>query len=143
MTNSDNELREKLAAIEHERWADWQQWVHAVYANQTQPFEKAIENWKKQIATPYSELSDREKASDMEQVDRYWPLLMEWHQKEIKAAVREATQRCHDAMFPYEPDEPCPYCMCEAESIQHEALIECQEQLKQEGINPQREGRNG
>jgi len=26
----DGELREQLAAIEHERWADWQKWCHKV-----------------------------------------------------------------------------------------------------------------
>jgi hypothetical protein len=53
-----DELREKLASIEHERWADWQRWVHAVYENPTRPFEEAIKNWKRQIDTSYSELSD-------------------------------------------------------------------------------------
>ena len=71
-------LREKLAEIEHERWADWQRWVHDVYNNPTQRFEVAIKNWERQIKTPYSELSDKEKASDMEQVDRYWHLIDEY-----------------------------------------------------------------
>lgn len=73
---SEDELKEKLAEIEHERWADWQKWIHLVYENPTRPFEEAIANWKVQIDTPYSKLSDREKASDMEQVDRYWPLVL-------------------------------------------------------------------
>lgn len=75
-----DELREKLAAIEHERWADWQKWLHSkLYLANDAPdytIDKAdIDRWQRQIDTPYSELSDKEKASDMEQVDRYWPLI--------------------------------------------------------------------
>ena len=34
-----------------------------------------LERWDRQIETPYEKLSEREKASDMEQVDRYWQLI--------------------------------------------------------------------
>lgn len=68
-----DELCEKLAAIEHERWAAWQNWVHKVYLEGN--FGEFMLRWQKQINTPYAELSDKEKASDMEQVDRYWPLI--------------------------------------------------------------------
>lgn len=76
-----DELREKLAAIEHERWADWQKYCNQK-VRQVVPIEhlKEVEDlllthWERQIATPYERLSDKEKASDMEQVDRYWPLM--------------------------------------------------------------------
>ena len=85
MTSKDElrELKEKLAAIEHERWADWQSWVHS----KCKEFEdeggeyvgfpdELYKRWERQIATPYEQLSDQEKASDMEQVDRYWPLIL-------------------------------------------------------------------
>ena len=76
-TEQDNELREKLAAIEHERWADWQKWVHKVLreANPSPEIGDILERWDRQIETPYEQLTDREKASDMEQVDRYWQLI--------------------------------------------------------------------
>lgn len=84
MTPNTNEdwLREKLATIEHERWADWQKWVHAQMTDELVngipmfclPIETVV-RWQKQIKTPYAQLSSREKASDMEQVDRYWPLI--------------------------------------------------------------------
>ena len=76
-TEQDKELREKLAAIEHQRWADWQKWVHKVLreANPSPEIGDILERWDRQIETPYEKLSDREKASDMEQVDRYWPLI--------------------------------------------------------------------
>lgn len=66
--SSYEELVEKLAAIEHERWSYWQSWVHTVYENPTRPFEEAIKNWKRQIDTPYAELTEQEKQSDREQV---------------------------------------------------------------------------
>lgn len=85
-TEQDKELREKLAAIEHERWADWQRYVHSVcYENKgiggeptgelTIPSEHA-RRWERQIETPYNELSEKEKDSDREQVDRYWQLII-------------------------------------------------------------------
>lgn len=76
-TEQDKELREKLAAIEHERWADWQKWVHKVLreANPSPEIGDILERWDRQIETPYEKLSEREKASDMEQVDRYWQLI--------------------------------------------------------------------
>lgn len=97
------ELRNKLAAIEHERWADWQQWVHdqalkVEYDGKLHHIEiKAItyKRWQRQIDTPYEELSWGEKQSDMEQVDRYWPLIEEYIKKEkeeIKDNLTEETK---------------------------------------------------
>lgn len=78
-TEQDKELREKLAAIEHERWADWQRWMHKKARMTDQGHliidREDVERWERQIATPYSDLSEKEKASDMEQVDRYWQLI--------------------------------------------------------------------
>jgi hypothetical protein len=84
-TEQDKELREKLAAIEHERWADWQRYVHSVcYENKGiggEPTGELIipselaRGWERQIGTPYQELTEKEKDSDREQVDRYWQLI--------------------------------------------------------------------
>lgn len=82
-------VREQCAAIEHERWAHWQQWMHA----QCVPGEDGsltipaalVARWGRQIATPYAELSEQEKASDRHQVDRYWPL--------VSAALEESRRR--------------------------------------------------
>ena len=84
-TEQDKELREVLAAIEHQRWADWQRHVHSVcYENKGVGGEPAGEltipsefarRWERQIETPYHELSEKEKNSDREQVDRYWQLI--------------------------------------------------------------------
>lgn len=76
------ELRERLAAIEHERWASWQKYVHGVCLDNGPELggnliipDWAVENWTRQINTKYADLSEEEKQSDREQVDRYWPLI--------------------------------------------------------------------
>jgi hypothetical protein len=82
MAMTRDELIEALAAIEHERWSDWQEYVHESCGHDE--YDRLIldpdryNGWKRQIATPYADLSEREKQSDREQVMRYWPLLVEF-----------------------------------------------------------------
>ena len=73
-----NELFEKLADIEHQRWASWQKYLHSKCCNAGRKvaFSKELfEYWKKQIKTDYKDLSEIEKDSDREQVMRYWDLI--------------------------------------------------------------------
>lgn len=88
--SGEEELLEKLAAIEHERWADWQTWVHKVINEGVEgtTLEQFMERWDKQIATPYAALSEAEKQSDRDQVMRYWPLLLAWHSQQVEAAIQ-------------------------------------------------------
>ena len=82
LMKTQNELYEKLAAIEHERGADWQKYLHSKGVKQPDeggewvcfPAE-LIRHWERQIATPYAELSEKEKIEDRKQVDRYWHLV--------------------------------------------------------------------
>jgi hypothetical protein len=53
-------MREKVAALEHEQWAHWT----AYMLDNLTP--ENIERWRRQIKTPYSELSEKEKESDRE-----------------------------------------------------------------------------
>jgi hypothetical protein len=77
------ELYEKLAAIEHKRWADWQKYLHSKCDKVTgRPINQGllipadlVKHWERQIRTEYKDLSEAEKQSDRDQVDRYWPLL--------------------------------------------------------------------
>lgn len=72
---------ESLAAIEHDRWASWQRYVH----DHCQRLEDGAlvipadlaARWEAQIETPYAELSEQEKDSDREQVQRYLPTIIE------------------------------------------------------------------
>jgi len=73
------ELFEKLAAIEHERWADWQKYMHGICKENPDGSltitVDLVERWDQQIATPYADLSETEKESDRDQVRRYWDLI--------------------------------------------------------------------
>jgi hypothetical protein len=74
-----DDLREQLAAVEHERWAHWQQYMHSVCTRQPDGSllipAALVRRWERQIATPYDQLPEQEKRSDREQVDRYWGLI--------------------------------------------------------------------
>src|SRR3990167_9401794 len=67
-------LVELLAAIEHERWASWQNFMHSLCLDRVIP-EELFNRWERKISTPYSELSEKEKQSDRDQVMRYLPLI--------------------------------------------------------------------
>jgi hypothetical protein len=72
-------LRRQLAAIEHQRWADWQRWMHEqcerLPSGELVIPASLVDRWERQIATPFEALSEAEQRSDLEQVDRYWPLI--------------------------------------------------------------------
>lgn len=90
----EEKLIEKLAAIEHERWADWQRYCHDKIDSVGGHIPVNLkENWERQIATPYDQLSEEEKQSDRDQVMRYWPIIIEflssYRQELIEWAERE------------------------------------------------------
>lgn len=69
------ELVNRLAAVEHERWAHWQRYVHSkcvkgLDGSLTIPAE-LVGRWERQISTSFDELSESEKESDRIQVHRY------------------------------------------------------------------------
>ncbi|WP_163512217.1 hypothetical protein [Fodinicola acaciae] len=72
-------LLERLAAIEHERWSHWQRYLHSQCerANDGSLIIPAelVERWTTQMNMSYAELSDQEKESDREQVQRYLPVV--------------------------------------------------------------------
>jgi len=75
-------LVEELAALEHERWAHWQKYLHDKGQRQSNgsvllPAE-LVARWERQINTQYADLAVEEKESDREQVRKYLPLLERW-----------------------------------------------------------------
>ncbi len=97
--NEVDELRQQLAAIEHQRWADWQEYMFNLCQPDLDEMDEPtgglviptelVDRWNRQIITAYAGLSEKEQASDMEQVDRYWPIVEAWHHRE-SAKEREA-----------------------------------------------------
>lgn len=74
-----DELFEKLADIEHQRWAAWQKYMFSkckqnIDGSLVIPVE-LVSQWGTQIELPYLELLEKEKNSDREQVFRYWDLI--------------------------------------------------------------------
>ncbi|MCP4405032.1 MAG: hypothetical protein GY801_47990 [bacterium] len=72
-------LREKLAEIQHEIWAHWMKHQFSVGTfnddgTWTMPCEK-VQQWRRQMDTPYAELSEPEKESDREQADKILPII--------------------------------------------------------------------
>lgn len=95
-----NNILEKFAEQEHIRWAKWQNYLHSflTWNNDIQawvlPHEKK-EHWQRQIQTPYSMLSEKEKDSDREQVKPYLAFL----QSEISLAVAQREKEMLENMM--------------------------------------------
>lgn len=74
-------LVEELAAVEHQRWSHWQDNVHRQSTRLPDGSAlipaPAVERWDRQIAAPYSELSEAEKQSDRDQVERYLSVVLQ------------------------------------------------------------------
>lgn len=84
-----DELKEQLADIEHQRWADWQAYCHKVLRENITScpqMEVVLERWDRQIATDYKDLTEKEKDSDRDQVDRYWYLIAEYTDRKVREA---------------------------------------------------------
>lgn len=88
MSETQNILRGQLAAIEHQRWADWQRWVHSQCTIGDDGSliipKELVDRWERQISTPYNQLSEPEQLSDLKQVDRYWSIILAFIDKSIR-----------------------------------------------------------
>jgi hypothetical protein len=68
-----NEIIEKLAALEHEQWVHWTKYM---LENMT---DENVERWNRQIETPYSYLSEKEKESDRVWAEKVYVVLEEFN----------------------------------------------------------------
>ena len=76
-----DELKSELAAVQHEIWAHWMQYLFSICIEEDDGCyiipSIFADRWKRQIATHYDHMSPKEQASDLEQVDRFMPILLE------------------------------------------------------------------
>lgn len=80
ISNQDfSKIREELAALEHERWSHWQNYLHSKCKKNADGSlvipKDLVAQWERQSNTVFEELSEKEKESDREQVDKYLPIL--------------------------------------------------------------------
>lgn len=68
----NNDLRERLAALCHEQWSGWMRYL---FEHCSLIPESFVIRWKRQMNTPYTELSEEEKESDRKEADRFLTLL--------------------------------------------------------------------
>lgn len=87
------ELKAQLAAIEHQRWGDWMKYFFSkcderLDGDRIVPggYARALE---RQIATPYRDLSVKDQNADIEEVERYWPLVEPFILDALSQRVRE------------------------------------------------------
>lgn len=69
-----NVIREKLASLAHKQWAGWMKYlfnksIKNIDGTVTIP-KWAVERWKRQMNTSYSDLPESEKESDRKEADK-------------------------------------------------------------------------
>lgn len=75
------DLREKLAELCHEQWSGWMKYLfskcndHPAGTGALVMPAWAVERWRRQMNTPYRELSEPEQDSDRTEADRFLDLL--------------------------------------------------------------------
>lgn len=68
------DVRERLAELAHKQWSGWMDYLFEKCKSNSDGTETipkwAVDRWKKQMKTNYTELSDTEKDSDRSEADR-------------------------------------------------------------------------
>lgn len=96
----ESDLKEQLASIQHGIWAHWMKYLFSVCKLSMQgtliiPM-KLVKQWERQMNTPYEKLSKKEQASDMEQVDKFWGLVVNAKLPEKSELLKEGYKAMAD-----------------------------------------------
>ena len=74
MNNYDHVI-ESLAEFFHNQWIHWMKYMIPIIEENNEETVESINKWKKQMKTPYKKLTNKEKESDREQVDKFFDFL--------------------------------------------------------------------
>jgi len=144
MTNS--ELIERLADKEHAGWAHWMDYLFSKCLMNDRreviiPLP-LVERWRKQAEIPYTQLSEREKQSDRDEVAHILPIIDEYVRNETILAMLKELAQGEAVRYASEVDGDilydCPFCspggQYEPNEGQHEPtclVIRAQQFLKE------------
>ena len=100
MTALINQVRETLADLEHAIWAHWMNYMFSQGTfnpdgSWVMPPCK-VKCWQRQMATPYLELPEAERESDLHQADKILALLTNSSALILSSRQNRAYQRHHD-----------------------------------------------
>ena len=122
MNNKDktlNDVFEKLADIEHQRWAGWQKYLHSKCTKDrgslTIPAGYVF-HLERLIKTSYDNLTEKEKESDRDEVRKYWPLIKsQYIKRSEQKQLREYLWLSHGHLGLYGDDGEMQCIKCSAD----------------------------
>ena len=90
---TEQELIEQLADKEHASWCHWMDYlfsrcISTIEGDAVIPNDLAL-RWRRQASTPYTELTEREKQSDRDEVAHILPIIDEY-MKHVIVAISNA-----------------------------------------------------
>lgn len=115
------DLVEHLADKEHASWTRWMVYLFTVSKQRPDgsmviPAE-FVQRWRRQVATPYAQLSEAEKESDRNEVRQILPAIQERFKRYRSALNHIANQFCdrapEDGETPYTPCTESGDCITE------------------------------
>ena len=119
-----HELREFLAALEHEQWSHWTKYMLEVLGLSAVPkglkesnpkAAESLERWHRQIETDYDELTEKEKDSDREWADKIFDIFNLFEEEDLNKDqdlrdVIRSLYLCQGLGFPYEMMSKVVWC---------------------------------
>jgi len=106
-------VREQLASVQHEIWSHWMKYLYSRWYKVGEerldiPLEE-LKRWQRQMQTPYTDLTPKEKDSDREQADKVLNVLVESMGVPVEAEP-EWCPSCGADGTEFKKVGPCTYC---------------------------------
>ena len=94
-------LREELADLEHQQWASWTDYFLNNIVDKKDGLIRLdlVNRWRKQIKTPYKDLSEKEKDSDREWADKSLKIFNRWKKQFIEEILEKIDKKFGDDLM--------------------------------------------